>query len=152
MSEPWLAPYLDRMEELSRQFFRYFHGRIEAAGGLSPSQFWLLKVLEKKGPQTVTDMAVCLGMTAAGVTGLVDRLLRGHLVTRRRDEADRRIVWVELTTQGHEAIEAARHLRREILGEVFGNFSPAEMEQLVTLYEKASRSMVAAPSDPTVKE
>jgi MarR family transcriptional regulator, organic hydroperoxide resistance regulator len=135
--ESWLAPYMDRMEELSRRFFRYFHSRVEEAGGLSPSQFFVLKVLAQ-GTVSVSDLAVKLGMTAAGATGLVDRLVKVGLVERHRDEADRRIVWVGLSEAGRIELDAARQVRRTVLGELFSPLTPAEVQQLVALYEKVA--------------
>ena len=151
MAQDWLSPYMDRMEESLHQFFRYFHGRIEEAGALSPSQFFLVKVLEH-GKLTVTDLATRLDVTAAGATGLVDRLVRNGLVLRRRDEADRRVVWVELSPEGEAALEAGRRLRREIMAEFFGALAQTELDQLVTLYEKAARSVPAAGTETSPKE
>lgn len=141
MAEPWQTPFLDRMEEMLGRFFRYFHARVEEEGGLSPSQYFLLRLLQRRGVHTVSDLANRLGMTAAGATGLVDRLVRTSLVSRRRDEADRRMVWVELTSAGAAALEEARRLRRSILEEYFAPLSRDEADCLVDLYQKLTDQM-----------
>jgi len=140
VTETWLAPYLDRMEEMSRHFFRYFHSRIEAAGGLSPSQFLVLKVLQNAGTVTVSELAQRIGISTAGATGLLDRLVRAGLVERTRDQADRRVVWVHLSPEGENQLAAACRLRRTILAELFAPLSQDEVQQLVRLYEKVFRN------------
>lgn len=152
MTETWLAPYMDRMEEMSRFFFRYFHARIEAEGGLSPSQFFVLKTLKAANTLTVTDLARKLSMTTAGATGLIDRLARSGLVARERDGRDRRIVWVRLSSEGERQFAAACALRRTILGELFATLSPDEVAQLVGLYEKVFRNIPAPDAGPTCPE
>jgi DNA-binding MarR family transcriptional regulator len=75
-------------------------------------------------------------MTAAGATGLIDRLERAHLVTRQREEADRRVVRVGLTPEGVAAIGEACRQRRDLMAEFLSPLAPAELEQLIALYEK----------------
>jgi DNA-binding MarR family transcriptional regulator len=143
---------MDRMEEMSRYFFRHFHARIETEGGLSPSQFIVLKTLKAAGTLTVSDLARSLGMTTAGATGLVDRLTRAGLVTRERDRRDRRVVWVHLSEPGAGQYAAACALRRKILSELFSTLSQGEVAQLVGLYEKVFRNIPVPEAGPTCPE
>ena len=151
MAEPWLTLHLDRMEDLFRSVSRYFYSRIEAEGGLSPSQFYVLKVLSC-GRCTVSDLAGRLDMTAAGVTGMVDRLEKAGLVERSRDEGDRRIVWVGLSPAGRSHLEQAWQTRRTIMAEILSPLTPSEVEQLVMLYEKVVLQLPAPGHDTAIKE
>jgi DNA-binding MarR family transcriptional regulator len=137
--DAWLAPYLDRMEEMFRHLFHYFHGRLEAAGAPSPSQYFVLKQLEAVGSLSVSDLAQRLDMTTAGSTGLVDRLVRAGLVQRTRDENDRRVVWVALSEAGISKLAEARELRRSIMADICRSLTPPEIDQLLVLYEKMAR-------------
>lgn len=152
MQASWLGPYLDRMEAVSRRFFRFFHDRVEAEGGLSPSQHYLLKVLHEHGPHTISDLATRLGTSAAGSTGLVDRLVRAGLVHRTRDEVDRRVVRVRLSEEGALALAKAHALRRRILADLFHPLAPREVEQLVTLFEKMASAIPFPDGDKATKE
>ncbi len=136
--QQWQTPHLDRLEELLAQMVRYVHARLEEEGAISPSQYYLMKMLERSTVLTVSDLATKLGMTAAGATGLIDRLSKAGLAVRRRDEHDRRVVWVELSAEGAASLQEARRLRRQVFGDVFASLSPAELEQMVMLYEKVS--------------
>lgn len=151
MTDAWLAPYLDRMEEMSRRFYRYFHARIEAEGGLSPSQFIVLKVLQAEGSLTVSDLAAKLGVSTAGATGLVDRLVRAEMVERTRDRNDRRVVWLRLSDHGAAQLSAACQTRRQIIAELLAPLTQPEVQQWVQLYEKISRG-IPAQIDVSTKE
>ena len=143
---------LERMEELVRRFMRAFHARLEQMGSLTQSQFWLLKVLHHEGACTVSDVAQRLDMTVAGATGLIDRLVRANLVERHREEADRRVVRVALTEQGAAAISEAFRQRRELMAEFLSPLTPAELEQLIALYEKMALAFPGPAQDPKAKE
>lgn len=144
-------PYLDRMEELLRHFFQAFHARIEEAGGMSRSQYVLVKLLAEKAPITVSEVAQHLGMTAAGATGLIDRLEKAGMVDRERDAEDRRVVRVTLNAEGRRQLAEARRLRRQVLADFFAPLSPDELAELIRLYEKVALHSVPFP-ESTVKE
>lgn len=142
------TPNLERMEELLRAFVRAFHTRLEQMGSLTQSQFWLLRVLDREGACTVSDAAQRLGMTVAGATGLIDRLVRANLVTRQREEADRRVVRVALSPEGEAAVGEACRQRRELMAEFLSPLAPAELEQLIALYEKMALAFPASGPEP----
>lgn len=142
MEEQWLTPHLDRMEELSRRFFRHMHTQLEALDcGISPSQFPLMKLLEERGERTVSEVASRLGMSVAGATGLIDRLVKAGLVARRRDEEDRRLVFVALSHEGRDALAEARRLRRSIIAGQMASLNRTEVEQFMTIFEKMHRTL-----------
>jgi DNA-binding MarR family transcriptional regulator len=124
------------MVEILRHVVRYFYGRLEAEGALSTSQYFVLKLLGEHGSQTVTDLAGRLDMTTAGATGLVDRLVKAGLAGRRRDESDRRVVWVDLTADGARTLAEARNLRRSVMAELCNSLTETEVDQMVALLEK----------------
>jgi DNA-binding MarR family transcriptional regulator len=68
--------------------------------GLTYPQYLLMLVLWQDGAKTVRQLADRLKLSPSAVTPLVDRLETSGLVRRRRDEADRRVVHVELTDRG----------------------------------------------------
>jgi DNA-binding MarR family transcriptional regulator len=143
------------MEELLRRFVRAFHDRLQHMGSLTQSQYCLLKVLDREGHCTVSDVAQRLDMTVAGATGLIDRLVRANLVTRQREETDRRVVRVALSPEGVAAIGEACRQRRELMSEFLSPLAPAELDQLIALYEKMALAFPlsgAGAKEPKVKE
>ena len=67
---------------------------------ITHSQFNALVVFKEKGSQTPGELSKLLSCTPCNVTGIVDRLEQGGLVTRERSEQDRRVVNVLLTEKG----------------------------------------------------
>ena len=65
----------------------------------------LLTVYLEPPPHTVRGLAEKLGVTKPVITRALDTMGRLGLVTRRRDEADRRNVLVHRTVEGALAVE-----------------------------------------------
>lgn len=58
------------------------------------------------GQRSCAELARMLGMTAAGVTCIADRLVAHRLITRHKHDQDRRQVLLRITPEGVGAIEA----------------------------------------------
>src|SRR5690606_16733536 len=85
------------------------------APGLTSGQLHVLEILRERGPMKPSDFLPLLETTPAAVTTLLDRMERGGLVERRRDEKDRRIVWVHMTELGRREAERGVALRNAIV-------------------------------------
>ncbi len=71
--------------------------------GLSDPQYNVLRILRGNAkPLQVYRVADRMLTREPDITRLFDRLVRAELVERTRCEADRRVVWVSLTTKGRE--------------------------------------------------
>ena len=79
---------------------------IDGEPDLSPRQLAvLLTVYLEPPPHTVRGLAAKLGVTKPVITRALDAMGRLELVTRRRDDADRRSVVVQRTQKGRAAVE-----------------------------------------------
>jgi DNA-binding MarR family transcriptional regulator len=127
-----------RLEAAFDRYTRYMASAKSAMSGpiLSGSQRIVLRALCTKGPQQVSEVAAHLGVTLSAATGLVDRLVKAKLVTRERDQKDRRVVWVKVTPEGEEAVGAAEALRRAALGKWVSNLSPEDLATLCSILER----------------
>lgn len=79
--------------------------RSHGAGGLGTGE---LRILGQLGvvqqPTAIGELGRCAGLNPASTSATVDRLEAEGLVVRVRDTADRRIVRVQLTDDGREAV------------------------------------------------
>jgi MarR family transcriptional regulator, organic hydroperoxide resistance regulator len=73
----------------------------------------------------VRELARRLGVTPAEVSVLVDQMEDHGFVERVRDEDDRRVVWVRLTTKAPAAVAVVLRAKRA-LPESFVNETPEE--------------------------
>lgn len=67
---------------------------IARRAGLSPSDLEVLGTIAQLGPLTAGQLSELTGLSAAAVTGLIDRLERAGVAERRQDPEDRRRVLV----------------------------------------------------------
>jgi DNA-binding MarR family transcriptional regulator len=70
--------------------------------GLTSAQSCLISTLAAHGPLSSADLSRHMFVTAANITGIVDRLESKDLVHRTRQTGDRRVVLVSLTDAGRE--------------------------------------------------
>ena len=71
--------------------------RLSKQYGLTGPQLLLLNEIEGTGQMLVGTLAKRAHLSQATVTTVIDRLEAHLLVTRRRDDGDKRRVWVSLT-------------------------------------------------------
>jgi DNA-binding MarR family transcriptional regulator len=69
-------------------------------------------------------------MSPPAMSGYVDRLEPAGLVTRTRDEGDRRRVGLAVTEEGARVLRAVRRRRTAWLAERLGSLEPAELEAI----------------------
>lgn len=100
---------LSRVSRLARHLDRARRAAF-AAHGLEPWEFDVLAALRRSGPPYELSPGTLLSqtlVTSGTMTARVDKLTARGLVTRRRDEHDRRAVQVALTDKGRAAVDAA---------------------------------------------
>ncbi len=85
------------------------------ADDVTLAQYRVLIELASRGPQRVADLATALSVDRSTATRMCERLVRKHLVHRRRLSEDRRVVRVSLSAAGVELVmEVSRRRRQEI--------------------------------------
>lgn len=100
---------LSRVSRLARHLDRERRAAF-AAHDLEPWEFDVLAALRRAGEPYELSPGVLLGqtlVTSGTMTARVDKLTARGLVSRRRDEDDRRAVRVRLTELGKKSVDAA---------------------------------------------
>src|SRR5437868_14485855 len=80
---------------------------------MTPEQYWLLRLLRRRGALSIGELAEALGVTGSSVTTACKRLEKAGLVTRERQSDDERMVRVVLTEEGNARVESWGQRRRE---------------------------------------
>lgn len=112
---------------------------------LTPQQAQLLCGCAHR-PSSMTDLAALLNCDKTNITGLVDRVAKRDLVTRRADHNDRRISQVTLTEHGRELVEQFQGELQRRLGEQFSHWPPARRQQLIDLATAATTDLATGSS------
>jgi DNA-binding MarR family transcriptional regulator len=113
--------FLTRWLEASQRKQRY---PMDRAGYL------LLRRLDSHGPQRVAELAGALGLDGSTVTRQLAVLDDAGHIRRAVHPRDGRATLIEATEAGLRAMAALRRHRQERIGELFGDWSAAEREQL----------------------
>lgn len=98
-----------------RQFFVFSEEAARAAGITAQQHRALLAIKAFRGRPTVGDLANGLVIKHHSAVGLTDRLVRGGLVSRSVDSADRRRVTLSLTALGQKMLLAVSGANRQEL-------------------------------------
>lgn len=121
----------------SDQFQNRF-GRLFREYGLTSSQYNILRILRGEGkPMPSLEIADRMIQVVPAITGLIDRLQEAGMVTRRRCETDRRVVYVDLTDQARTLLTELDEPVLELHRNLLGHLSRTELKELVQLLEKA---------------
>jgi MarR family transcriptional regulator for hemolysin len=100
--------------------------------GLTLAEFRVLKVLFETGPRLMVTLAMEQGMTAPGMTMVVDKLEDAGLVRRVRSDADRRAINVAITGNGGARYKRALKLYNKFVDRATEGMSTDEIESFIT--------------------
>ena len=102
---------------------------------MSLSHVILLRILILKGEATPSELATGLTLTNGAVTQLLKKLEAMGLITRSRNEQDRRIVHVKITEKAKRRFSQLHMATLNELSEAFSGWSITDIEQLHRLLE-----------------
>jgi DNA-binding MarR family transcriptional regulator len=95
------------------------------------------------------DLAIAVGLTASGVTRLLDGLERAGLVCKEHCTSDARVSYAAITDPGRALLRNAAESHLEALAAVCSErFSPAELDRLVELLGRLPGAEEDASSCP----
>ncbi len=113
-------------------------------GELTPSQFAVLEALYHLGPLNQGEVSHKVLKSGSNITTVIDNLERNGLVTRKRDEKDRRVIFVHLTEAGSQKLAAVLPGHIAALVEELSVLTESEQETLAALCKKLGKGKEAA--------
>lgn len=114
------------------------HMENELAPDLTESQLHVLEYMLDKEPLKPSDFIDYLQTTPAAITTLLDRMEKGGLIRRKRDEKDRRIVWIHVTEKGENECARGQAVRAKWLDAYLGKISAHNQQLLIYLLSKVA--------------
>jgi DNA-binding MarR family transcriptional regulator len=124
----------------------HFVSRASPPAELSRSEGALLGLLTRHDSLSGRQIATATGLACSSVTGAIDRLEARSLVTRTRDEEDRRVVHVSLTAAGRRMARGYLASRLDFVRAMLAPLAPPERDAFVALYHRIATSL--RTSDP----
>jgi len=113
-----------------RRWNKLVEGNLSALG-LSLAEFRVLRILFETGPRLMVTLATEQGMTAPGMTTVVDKLEDAGLVRRVRSDADRRAINVAITGSGGEKYKRALKLHDKFVERATNGMSTEEINSFI---------------------
>ena len=110
-----------------------------AYGDLHANDVGLLSVLGETGDWTVRGLAQALGAPDSTISSALDRLENRDLVARQRRTSDRRVMRVELTTEGLALMVRLRDAQLKNSSNMLARLSPQDRADLIRLVSAVSQ-------------
>ena len=97
---------------------------------VTAAQFVIIANLGLGGVKSASDLCKGISYDAGAMTRMIDRLEEKGLLRRSRDAGDRRLVNLELTEKGNQALPRMRELSMKVVNRFLQGFTKAEARQL----------------------
>jgi DNA-binding MarR family transcriptional regulator len=107
-------------------------------------QYRTLVVLAEFGGRRLADLADALAVSPSTATRMCDRLVRKGLITRTRDDMDRREVKLEVTAEGRKMVMDVINRRRVEVCALLTSIPRGSRRQLVDSLQLLSTATAAA--------
>ncbi|HUB64413.1 MAG TPA: MarR family transcriptional regulator [Methylocella sp.] len=113
------------------------HSAIAQRFDLTATDLKALGVLDQLGALTAGELAQQTGLATASVTSLIDRLEKRGFVHRRRDQKDRRKVFVEIDRAALAPIARIYDKFDKHFEPIFAGFDASALEIILTFLHRA---------------
>ncbi len=148
MGRPPTEPIGLRLARTAKVVGRAFDDALAEVGGSLP--VWLVLVsLKARVPGAQRELAEALGIEGPTLTHHLTRMEAAGLVSRHRDEDNRRVQRVELTAAGEAEFERLRHRVAAFDERLRAGLTVADVTALGVLLDRLQAN-VAAPPDPAL--
>ena len=142
--QPFESPEQEAILNILRTNDRFQNsfGRLFREYGLTASQYNVLRILRGEGkPMPCLEVADRMIQVVPAITGLIDRLEKQELVSRKRCTEDRRVVYIEITKKALGLLKKMDEPLTELHRRLVGHLSRSELKELSRLLEKARTSL-----------
>jgi DNA-binding MarR family transcriptional regulator len=99
--------------------------------GITGPQLWALKTISQNESLSLRDLSERMYLHPSTITGVIDRLEKKGYVTRKRDQVDRRVIYVELTPEGKKLVRRAPN---PVQGKMIYGLRELNMRELNSIY------------------
>lgn len=140
MTDPYEALKLDNqlcfpLYAVSREIVKKYTPLLNEVG-LTYTQYITMMVLWEEREITVKELGNRLFLDSGTITPVLKALEKKGLISRRRSEADERVVYAEITPAGLDLRERALGIPAQI-----GSCVPLEQDDALTLYRILHKMM-----------
>lgn len=129
----------DLLKKLNRSFGSLITRDLVEFGITVPQGLVLKQISD--GPKTIGQLSQSIGLSYSTISGIIDRLERDGWVMRIRDDADRRVIWIQKTIKVEEIKRQIPVFQENYYTELFRDLSEQELDQIVDSLVKLTRQL-----------
>ena len=124
---------VDQVEELTQDLLRLFDllSGSSAPGDITNSQYRMLSAVHKHATLSMGDLGRLVGAAQSTTSETMTRLMKSRLITKVRGPLDGRVVMVELTDRGLQAVKRYRRRIHEGYQALVTRMSPVERDSFL---------------------
>lgn len=138
---------MDQVAKIEKEL-RYISSLIKQKGReilnvykITPPQFVALQWLFEEGDMTIGELSSKMFLAFSTTTDLIDRMEKNELVSRVKDEKDRRVVRINLLSEGERIIDEVIKKRQLYLQDILSDFSDTDIASLTKNLTKLHQEM-----------
>lgn len=121
--------------------FILVHQAVAERLGLNVIDLRCLRLAREAPEPTAGHLAKITGLTTGTITGLLDRLEKGHFIRRERDPEDRRKVIVKVLPGGIQRLERIMGPLSEDMDKALQDFTTDELRAVVKFFEATAAAV-----------
>ncbi|SHK46116.1 MarR family winged helix-turn-helix transcriptional regulator [Desulforamulus aeronauticus] len=137
----------DLIRTLNRKFRQYMLSQTVGCG-LTVPQIHLMQELYQNPGITLGELSLRLGLAKSTVSGIVDRLEKQGKVVRKRNDNDRRVVHIDLSTGEKQLGENISLMRTNYLAGLMNSMNQEEIQGLIIGLIKINQLMIQETDGP----
>lgn len=111
--------------------------------GVTVAQAYTLLTFPQSNQITMNELSAKMGLAGSTMTRMIDQLVIKHLVQRKHDEQDRRIVSVELTAKGQQLQRTLDKAQREFFQGPLQQIGKDDRTRIVDALRKLNNLIVS---------
>lgn len=115
-------------------------------------QIQVLRLLHQENSRSLRQLSEEIGSSMSSMSGVVDRLEKLELVTRKRDHKDRRIVWITLTTKCKELINDFPTNHTYFFRKYIGSMTVEEIDLLTGQLQLLTKNFEKGIQDEDIRQ
>ncbi len=103
---------------------------------LTNDQHYILRYVYQKSVCTSSELADVFDVNKSAITAMINRMVERQLIERTRDENDRRVVYLTVTTEGKQLFEKTEEKIHSLVESIVNQFDTDEIRHFIQTYEK----------------
>jgi DNA-binding MarR family transcriptional regulator len=141
MDKKIIEELIERYETVSFQVHKQAESLIRAQIGneITNDQHYILRYIFQNGECTSSELAEVFVVNKSAITAIINRMVDRALIQRRRDENDRRVVYLSLTYEGKMLYENMQEKVGLMVESIITQFEETEIKNFLHTYEKLAQ-------------